>query len=328
MQGFITIERYMQLCLGHPEFGYYMKQDPFGKGGDFITAPEISQMFGEIVAAWIYEKIHFMNPSSKVSLVELGPGRGTMMSDILRVMQKAPDIMDRMSVYLLEQSPVLKNIQQQKLMQYGAKIRHISTLDELPDDAFTLIIANEFFDALPVQHYVRQNNQWFERVITEAEGELQFTQIPSSRGEIMPDGIYEYSPSCIEFAKHISDIANTVLIIDYGYKFPHKVSGETLQALKAHEAASMLEYSGDADITAHVNFTDLEGVFVQAGFSSHFSTQSEFLVNNGIFQRAQKLAEFNPERKEQIKTELERLLSDGEMGRLFKVLECTKIHQN
>ncbi len=378
----------MELCLSHPEYGYYMKNNAIGAAGDFTTAPEISQMFGEVIAAWVFDKWQQLGSPEQFALLELGPGHGTMMADVLRVASKFPALYNALQVYLLEQSLRLKNIQLQKLA--GHKCLHLNDLNELPSLPL-IILANEFFDALPVRHIIKHQNQFFERMVGlqgedlcyspgvgtnyrfhlpftggargghlsfyrssnicpplippvnmgETSNELLrqqtwevtlcFTQVPITAPEYLNlapefEGICEFSPASLQIvsrlAEHLSMHGGSALIIDYGYNHPSKQPGETLQAVKSHQYADVLKSPGECDLTAHVDFHALEHVFKALEPSQcSYTTQGQFLTDNGIFQRAEKLIQNNPSKSAAIKSELERLVSDQHMGRLFKVLE-------
>ena len=261
--GPMTLERFMSLCLTHPRYGYYMTRDPFGAGGDFVTAPEISQMFGELLGVWVTEAWRAAGAPTEARLVELGPGRGTLMSDVLRVTPIAPNFFSAVSVHLVETSPVLRETQRQTLARAAKPAQwHLDFAETPPGPAF--ILANEFFDALPVRHFVKTAGGWREQLVgLDAQGELAFglsdqieptLNVPAREGSII-----EVSAAS---QKLIGDIAarlvadgGALLLIDYGYE--QTSLGESLQAVSRHAYVDPLAAPGDADLTAHVDFAAL-----------------------------------------------------------------------
>lgn len=336
--GAISVAEYMALCLSHPEYGYYITRDPLGKEGDFTTAPEISQLFGELIGAWLATQWLALGSPSRCALVELGPGRGTLMQDALRVTRTIPGFHAALSVHLIETSPPLRAKQHATLADWHLpKTWHdsVDTIADLP----LLLIANEFFDALPVQQYVWQDNAWYERMVSrDEEGRLVFChtqtavthQLPlQNASESLPlqDDIFEYSPLShsilTQLATHMRSHGGAGLIIDYGYSEP--AFGDTLQAVKAHSYCSPLEASGEADLTAHVNFHALANTAKKAGCVAHgIVEQGVFLKRLGAELRAIQLCKnAAPTQQETILQGLERLVSPEQMGALFKVLAIT-----
>ena len=345
--GPISIARFMELCLAHPTLGYYMTRDPFGKAGDFTTAPEISQMFGELIGLWAADAWQKMGSPSKVALVELGPGRGTLMSDALRAAKSAPDFSASLEVQLVEISPILQDIQRATLKNHDVTWHQsINTLPSLP----SIIIANEFFDALPIRQFIKQPTGWHERLIGfDSNNELIFglaqnntqnfeLRCPSPlEGESVPEGrergikngsIFEISQtSCdviITLSTHLKSNSGAALFIDYGHI--KSGFGDTLQALKAHKTIDPLDDIGEADITAHVDFERLAQTAVNAGIKvQQLTKQAEFLEQLGIHHRAATLIKNakTEAQKQDIDTALQRLTdrSPTGMGSLFKVLE-------
>ena len=321
--GPMGIDRYMALCLGHPQYGYYMTRDPLGVAGDFTTAPEISQMFGELAGLWLAQNWHDMGSPKQFNLVELGPGRGTLMADILRAARAFPGFPDAVQVRLLETSPVLRKTQETTLA--NAAPLWIDSLAELADLPL-LLVANEFFDALPVKQYQKIGDVWLERVIQDDNGltiglsKTQTTGFPIA----LPDGaIVERAGASIDMIKQISDIitrqGGAALIFDYG---DAAGSGDTLQAVKEHKPTDLLKTPGEADLTAHVQFGDLARALGDC--EGHLTTQGQFLSAMGIAERAESLARAAPDAAEAIKTALHRLTDKSEMGTLFKVMAITQ----
>jgi SAM-dependent MidA family methyltransferase len=322
----------MALCLAHPEHGYYRRRDPLGTSGDFTTAPEISQMFGELLGAWSLIAWKTIGAPSAFALVELGPGRGTLMADALRATARAADFHAALSLHLVETSPVLREKQQQALGPYGP-VWHdsIDTLPALP----TIILANEFFDCLPVRQFLRTQSGWAERCVgLAADGEtLAWTVSP--RGALAaallprtaaPGAIAELNlaagTAMRALAQHILAHDGTLLAIDYGYTQGY---GDTLQALRNHRFVDPLAAPGDCDLTAHVDFAALVRAAEEAGAAAHGPVeQGAFLATLGIELRAAALLRAQPQAKEMIEAALKRLTDPEEMGRLFKVLALTR----
>jgi NADH dehydrogenase [ubiquinone] 1 alpha subcomplex assembly factor 7 len=329
--GPITLERYMELALGHPRYGYYMTRDPFGAAGDFITAPEISQMFGELLGLWAAETWLRMGSPKCVRLVELGPGRGTLMADALRAVRAVSDFVAALDVHLVETSPVLREAQRANLVQVGVPVTWHDDVDALPSGP-AIVLANEFFDALPVRHYVMKEGAWRERLVgIDATGELAFGLAPdpeatmkahAPEGAIKEVGVVAHDVMG-RLAGRIAGQGGAALIIDYGYFEP--CLGETLQALARHRPVDPLQAPGEADLTTHVSFAALAEVARKAG--AHVPsplTQAKFLQRLGIVARAERLKRNASEKQARdIDSALDRLTASAaptDMGALFKVL--------
>ena len=332
--GPMPLDRYMGLCLGHPVQGYYVTRDPLGAAGDFITSPEISQMFGELLGLWCAEQWHAIGSPHRLRLVELGPGRGTLMSDLLRAARVVPEFFNSLDVHLVEMSPVLMKLQQERLASSGIQAtwhREIATLPEGP----AIFIANEFFDALPVRHYVQTPVGWRERLVgTDPQGRFVFTLAneperamtrPAAQGTVLELALTSQQVMG-EIASRLARQGGAALIIDYGYG--KTAFGETLQAIKAHQFVSPLEDPGEADLTVHVDFAALK-TSAQAAGALVFGplTQGDFLNRLGIHQRAASLSRNATEQQAQnIQIACDRLTATGEreMGTLFKVIAVTQ----
>jgi NADH dehydrogenase [ubiquinone] 1 alpha subcomplex assembly factor 7 len=308
-EGPMPLDRYMSLCLGHPQYGYYMTRDPFGAAGDFTTAPEISQVFGELIGVWCVNAWKTIGSPSPFALVELGPGRGTLMADLLRAAKAAPEFLTAARVHLVEMSPVLKVMQRGKL---GAVTWHerVETVPEMP----TIFIANEFFDALPIQQFEMRDEKCFERCVGVENGALKIGLVPSPARK-GGDGIHEVSTVSKEIAtklaSHIQSHGGVALVIDYGHL--KSAAGDTLQAMHGHKYCDILEKPGQADITAHVDFERLgSGVAM---------TQGQFLKAMGIELRTEKLAaKLEGQAKADFLAASRRLVDADQMGELFKVM--------
>ncbi|PCI32660.1 MAG: methyltransferase [Alphaproteobacteria bacterium] len=338
-QGPITIATFMAEALGNPRHGYYMKQDPFGRAGDFITAPEISQMFGEMVGLW--QAVNWMNMGrpEKIHLIEIGPGRGTLMQDALRSLKAIPGMMDALEIHLVEMSPKLKTTQAETLKDYKIPTWHSRIGDVLSQakGAPILLIANEFFDALPVRQFQKTGNGWHERLVSLDDKErlsLRLAPAPSPE-HLIPSALHRADVGSIaevcsigdnimaEIAEHIQQSGGAALVIDYGHD-AHG-TGDTLQAVKAHKYVDILSEPGDVDLTTHVNFQRLKEVAHACETRVHGPTgQGVFLKALGIDARAETLSTNASEaQKSTILAALHRLTDDGEMGNLFKVMAVT-----
>ena len=332
MCGPIDVATYMQECLAHPEFGYYIVRDPIGLDGDFVTAPEISQMFGEMIGAWVADLWQRLEKPA-FTLLECGPGRGTLMADLLRVCEKVPGFIDHASIHFLETSPELKKRQKETLKDF--EITWHQDMMSLPKDKPIICIANEFLDALPVRHLIKDDKGWMERRInTDETGKLSYTTLkadddildflPEFAESMMPGDIVEISPDRLNwllfFAQMIKDNTGIALFIDYGYDKPDK--GETFQAIQRHEFVNPLEQPGQADLTAHVDFSMIELVASQSYLSTYGPvSQCDFLGALGIQTRAQNLSnQVDDKQKKQIEQDLKRLIDRDHMGELFKVM--------
>ena len=322
--GPMRLDRYMALCLGHPHHGYYMTRDPLGARGDFITAPEISQVFGELIGVWCAAAWQGMAKPHAFNLLELGPGRGTLMSDILRAAKVMPGFCEAARLHLVETSPVLRQMQHEKL---GAAIWHdgVASLPEQP----MLLIANEFFDALPIRQFEWRNGRWMERVIGLENGRLALGVVEAgnldARGR---DGdVIEVSSARTELAhaigQRLSHNAGAALIIDYGHL--RTSPGDTLQAVRQHRFVPVTQSPGDCDLTSHVDFEALGKALREGGAQVWpVLTQRDFLLAMGLEQRTRALmAKADGPARGALERALTRLADPGQMGNLFKVLAVT-----
>lgn len=328
--GPISIADYMGLALGHPEHGYYMKRDPFGARGDFITAPEISQIFGEMIGIWCAQ-MWVQLGAGPISLVELGPGRGTLMSDMLRATKSAVNFHESITIHMVETSPTLAHAQYERLRDLHPRIEWLDSVDELPPTK-TIFIANEFFDALPIKQFVMTNEGLRERRVSwnETTQAFEFVLVEpgltlAKSGHVIPMGtVMEHSPVSRQvmrkLASHTNQHGGAGLLIDYGYL--GEAHHDTLQAMKSHLFHPILSDPGDADITAHVDFLSLMDITRDAGNRvANLATQGEFLVRMGAQLRLEiLLRQATPEQRSHLITGLERLVSPQAMGELFKVM--------
>lgn len=309
----MSVARFMALCLSHPEHGYYATRDPLGRDGDFTTAPEISQMFGEMIGAWVAAVWDAIGQPI-YRLVELGPGRGTLMSDVLRVTRAVGAVQE---VWFVETSPVLRAAQAAKVE--GA--HWAASLEEVPEGPM-ILIANEFFDALPVHQYLRDGRIWRERMVG-ADGERLIWGLSGARP--MGAGLssldwFERAPLADavldQIAHRLAQAPGGAFIADYGYQEADRPSGPTLQALRRHRPADPLDAPGQADLTWLPDFDHIAG---RLGPTTKVAEQGAFLAHLGIGRRAEQLARANPDRAGTIADDLERLTAPDQMGRLFKV---------
>lgn len=329
-EGPISVADYMALALAHPEHGYYRKHNPLGARGDFITSPEISQIFGEMVGVWVGEVWRQLG-KGPVSLVELGPGRGTLMADLLRATKKIPDFHDSITIHMIETSPVLAHEQYLTLRHEHPRIEWLDSVDALPETR-TFFVANEFFDALPIRQYVITSEGMCERRIywDHKSESLQFVLAPpglqlAKSGKVIAEGtVMEQCPAARSImraiATRIKAHQGAALFIDYGYL--GDAHRDTLQAVKSHQFHPVLKDPGDADLTAHVDFTALMDMSRELGVTTHgLENQGTFLMRMGAEIRAEMLMRnAAATQREQIMSALQRLISPQAMGDLFKVM--------
>jgi NADH dehydrogenase [ubiquinone] 1 alpha subcomplex assembly factor 7 len=329
-QGPITIAEYMQIALADPFHGYYIARDPFGR--DFVTAPEVSQIFGELVGLCFVQAWEDRGRPGAFSLVELGPGRGTLMADMLRAAEKVrPEFVEAAKLVLVETSPMLRSIQKQNLARYEP--HWALRLDEISDDAPAYFVANEFFDALPIRQFVRRGTGWHERMVSEANDALHFVLTPEPQplsgitrlplSDAREEDVWEINPRAValteEIATRIAKKDGLALFIDYGHA--EAGYGDTLQAVKANAYADPLCAPGEADLTAHIDFAALKEAASGIGAEvAGPTTQREFLQRLGIALRADKLKSSAPEKSAEIDAAVERLTGENAMGNLFKVM--------
>lgn len=336
--GHISVAEFMNSALSDQDGGYYTTRDPFGAVGDFTTAPEISQVFGELIGLWCADTWRAMGSPRAFALIELGPGRGTLMSDALRAMRQVPECRAAASIHLVETSPVLREIQQQALQ--GENITWHSNFPDLGRTP-VIFLANEFLDALPVEQYVKHDGNWCERVVAHDETHDRFC-FAIDRAKRLPLGaitrqlaqaeegaIFEYAPAVRDF---VSDMAHQIflnsgagLIVDYGYT--QHATGQTLQAVRKHRPVDPLERPGDCDLTAHVDFQLVGETAQNAGAKTWGPVdQGVFLQRIGILERANILLKrANVSQAHHLRTAVARLIAPAEMGTLFKVMAMSDL---
>ena len=332
--GPMPIAEYMRLCLTHPQHGYYINRDPLGSGGDFVTSPEISQMFGELIGLWMGSVWQQMGAPENVRIIELGPGRGTLMHDALRAAKIVKGFRDALVVHLVEVSPALQQVQQRMLEDLDAGVLWHSAIEDVPPGP-SIIVANEFIDALPVHQAVKQADGWHERVIEiapdgryvigAAREALPHFEAAMPRGlRQAPEGaIFEWRDDSValELGRRTRE-EGAALIIDYGHA--HFGLGDTLQAVAGHSFTDPLRAPGNADLTAHVDFESISQCAESMGARIHGPIrQRDLFLRLGITQRAAALkANAPPEKAAEIDIALARLIAEGArgMGELFKAI--------
>ena len=326
--GPIGVPEFFTRCLHDPRDGYYALRPDLGPGGDFITAPLVSQMFGELIGLWAIETWTRMGRPAPFRLVEMGPGDGTLMSDLLRAGRLDPEFLAAAEVWLVEVSGPLRARQ---IARLGEGPRWVERLDEVPAGAPTILVANELLDCLPARQFVRTGDGWAERVIGLGEdGDLAFGLRSLGKDPLPLDGegrfpigaIFESSPAQAALA---SDIAHRLvadggaaLLIDYGRDAPE--AGDTLQAVRGHRKVDPLTTAGQADLTVWADFPSVVAAARETGAKAgRVITQRAFLRGLGIEARAQALSTARPDRAEQVARQLDRLVGEAQMGVLFKV---------
>lgn len=332
LSGPIPLPDYWTQCLFDPEYGYYTTSYPIGAKGDFITAPEISQVFGELIASWWLATVQ-QNKIDSVALVEIGPGRGTLMSDMLRTLGKLdPTLKETLAVHMVEISPRLTSLQREKLSGSGFGIQWHQTIDTLPELRLG-IVANELFDAVPIRAFFKHEDKWFENVVgARQSGNLTLEAVPASldlsilpaRHGDQPNGaVFEYAPARESLMQSIAALfvknGGFGLFVDYGHI--KSSFGDTLQAVRNHAYAKPLENPGESDLTSHVDFEALANAARRSG--AHVSPvmdQGTFLKVIGIVERMQRLSKDRPDQHNTLETACDRLTAINQMGGLFKVL--------
>ena len=331
--GPIPVYDYMEACLYDAEYGYYRKRAAIGQGGDFITAPEISQIFGELIGLWAGEVWRQMGEPSPVHLIELGPGRGVLMADALRALKVVPGFLSAAAVHLVESSQALAEVQQAALAKAPVRLCWHSDISDVPAGA-SIVIANEFFDCLPVRQFVFEGGagKWRERMVSFEDGAFRFADGPFA--EPPPRGadaaglehgaIIECRPAVqamIDAFAARSPLA--ALIIDYGYS--RLSSGDTVQAVKGHRFAGLFDAPGESDITAHVDFLALKEAAAGARLNAFGPMpMGEWLLRLGLEARlGQLVARASDEEAADMRSRVARLADPAQMGALFKVLALT-----
>jgi NADH dehydrogenase [ubiquinone] 1 alpha subcomplex assembly factor 7 len=331
-QGPLSIAQFMATAALDPQCGYYTTRDPLGAGGDFVTAPEISQVFGELVGLWCVQAWFDQACPVPARLVELGPGTGSLMEDALRAAKLAPEFRKAVEVVLVDACPALVARQRTRLANSGIPVAWRGQFDASLCDRPLFLIANEFFDAMPIRQFVRTSRGWCENMVTlDADQTLALSlspdplplDVPAGRGDAADGAVYETSPATSALAEEIGRAiaarGGAALIVDYGYCGAG--FGDTLQGVGAHQFRDVLASPGEIDLSAHVDFEALAGAAERGGAVSFGPvTQGEFLAGLGILDRMTALRRQNPGGQAEIATAVDRLINPDQMGTLFKAL--------
>ena len=334
LDGAISLAEYIRICLTHPKHGYYIKRKAIGANGDFTTSPEISQMFGELIGLWIAQVWLDYHKPKKLSLVELGPGNGTLMVDILRSTRMIEGFHSALDLILVEISPYLQKIQKESLKDFSVEWK--TKIEMLPNQP-TIIIANEFFDALPINQFKRISDQWMEDMVTMNDFDVKKSDefcfhlskkskenfVGNTNNNVKEGDIIEISvimkDTICYLSNHIQKNSGAALIIDYGKE---NNIGDTLQAVRKHKYTDPLSYPGQGDLTSFVDFNAIRTYAEKFGLIvPNLTNQGDFLKALGIEQRAKLLSKnLSGDALTLHETALQRLIDKDAMGNLFKVL--------
>ena len=348
-QGHITVDNMMRQVLSSSFDSYYKTQENIGELGDFITAPEISQLFGEIIALWAIDEWKKLGSPKKFNLVELGPGQGTLMFDLLRIAKLVPEFFKSAQIHLVEINPYFTRKQQEKLSNYKKDIVWLEDIKQIPGCP-SIIIANEFFDALPIKQYINSKGRWYERILVTdpVDGRIKFTKIEVGKllqKQLLADhpnagdgAILEESPESLRITRfigrHLKKYKGSSLIIDYGYNIEKERNSRqynsTLQAVKDHKYHSIIDSLGEADLTTHIDFNAMKKAAYEGGIKeSYITTQGAFLKQYGIMLRLKTLCKkVNIDDANILQKQVDRLISKEQMGDLFKILYVHSIKNN
>jgi SAM-dependent MidA family methyltransferase len=341
-EGYITIDDMMRQVLSTNSSSYYRSTENIGIKGDFITAPEISQLFGETIGVWLTIQWHKMGCPKEIAILELGPGQGILMRDLLRVAKVTTDLFAAIRIYLHDINPFFIEKQRSSLQPFDKEINWIAKISDLPKIP-TIFIANEFFDAIPIKQFIKIKDLWYEvilkinpvdsrikadkiRVHKELQKQLFFDHPNAHDGAVIEESIE--SIEMVRFiANHLKENKGCGIIIDYGYdieltKRSRTQYNSTLQAIKNHQYAAIIDTIGEADLSAHVDFQAFKKSLAEQKIpNSSIVSQAEFLKNYGIIDRLKILKKKSPEFEEVLEKQAQRLLNAKQMGTLFKVLE-------
>ncbi|MFY9589149.1 class I SAM-dependent methyltransferase [Rickettsia endosymbiont of Halotydeus destructor] len=343
--GYISCDQLMREVLSSGPSSYYQHTDMLGTDGDFLTAPEISQLFGEIIGLWCIKEWQKIGCPSRISIIELGPGRGLLMRDLLRVAKLVPEFYQAITIELIEINPNFITNQQTNLQDINLPINHHLFVENIAKTP-AIIIANEFFDAIPIKQYIKVKELWYERVCTvePLDNQIKFDKIAINKNlqdyllqthvEANDGAVMEESYDSIKIMQFISDhlknLSGSCLVIDYGYDInpnyrTRNQYNSTIQAIKNHKYHPLLENLGKADLSAHVDFYALKSVAKNTGLHIiETISQREFLTQNGILLRSKILQDkIAPAQAKIIERQVNRLISPDQMGTLFKILQIS-----
>jgi len=335
--GPIDMGQFMSACLGHPKYGYYMRGDPFGSAGDFITAPEVSQMFGEMVGLCLAEYWMQIGCPEDFILLECGPGRGSLIADILQATRGIKGFHAALHLHLLEMSPVLRRRQAAAVSPFHLlhEVVFCNGLGDVSDALPVLVVGNEFLDALPVRQFEKYDGRWMERVVGVCEDARALVYgisqpgldpdlvIPNIVGEAQDGAIFEFSPARLEFTRQICDMlrerGGAALFLDYGET--RSQLGNSIHAILDHQHVDVLSHAGESDVSAHVDFAAIAREVDATALDVYgVVEQGVFLQNLGIFARAEALSRNASVQQQDIEKALHRLTDSDQMGSLFKVI--------
>ena len=330
----LSLDKFINACLYNKKFGYYIKKVPFGKKGDFITAPSISVLFSEMIAIWIISFWEKLDRPKQFNLIELGAGNGEMMRVLVNTFNNFPQFKNSCNIKILEKSTLLRKVQ--KKIIKDKKIKWLNNLKEL-NNLPSIFIANEFFDALPIKQFIKKNNQWYERYVNfSSQIKPKYKDIPFNMEKFekklnfkisLKQEFIEYSPLLLKYLKEVSNVIKYnnggILIIDYGYT--EKEMKNTLQAVSKHKFTNVLRSFGSSDITYNLSFQMVSKMIKKLGsFFQTTTTQRKFLTKLGILNRAEILSQKMPfSKKADLYFRIKRLIDKDKMGNLFKVLFVT-----
>ena len=330
----LTLDKFIEESLYNKKFGYYIKKNPFGKKGDFITAPNISILFSEMIAIWVVSFWEHLNCPRQFNLIELGSGNGEMMNIMTKTLSRFPQFKNSCNIKILEKSHLMRKIQKKNIKDQ--KIKWLNDLSEL-DDLPSIFIANEFFDALPIKQFIKKKKIWYERhvkIINKIKSE--YLDIPFDIKKLekkikfkisSKQNFIEYSPLMLKYLKDITNNiklnSGGILVIDYGYT--DKKMKNTIQAVSKHKYTDVLKYFGNSDITYNLSFNLVSQIIRKLGsFFQATTTQKEFLTKLGILKRAEILSKnMRFSKKADMFFRIKRLIDDRQMGNLFKVIFVT-----
>lgn len=331
-EGPLSLAQFMTIALHDREHGYYATREPLGAAGDFTTAPEISQAFGELLGLWCAQAWLDQGKPGAVHLVEFGPGRGTLMADVLRAARLVPEFLAAVEIVLVEMSPGLRTAQQALLQDAGVSIRWVARRDEVPADRPLFLLANEFLDALPIHQFVKTERGWCERMV-QADNDDRLVpvlaplpapiDVPLQRGDASIGAVYEISPAAMalveDVSRTIAQHGGAALFIDYGYATGG--FGDTLQAVSRQSFADVFSTPGESDLSAHVDFAAMLRSVGAGGCAAYGPVdQGDLLRALGIGHRAAALSQRQPQDGNAIAAAIDRLMSPAQMGTLFKAI--------
>ena len=336
LTGPMTVADYVTRCLHDPEGGYYATRPAIGATGDFITAPMISQMFGELIGLWAVELWRRLGAPERVRLVEVGPGDGTLLADALRAARLDPEFLRAVDLILIEPSPPLREAQGRMLADSDLHPRWVASLDRIDTDAPVILIANEVLDCLPARQFVKTEDGWAERRVgVTDDGELTFGLVRITGGfkrpefEMEPGQTVEISDQQAAFGRDVGalirEAGGAALLIDYGRA--RREAGDTLQGLRRHQKVDPLETPGEVDLTQWADFSSVLEAAIHAGADVTGTLgQGRFLNQLGIGARAERLKAGRPDAAPVIDRQLARLTADDQMGALFKACAVFSPH--